>query len=420
MHYEYHRNQERCSKCRYCITRVSCPSPNSCVGCRACYLACPSEAIEETTVQPKSAVTITVDGQRVEVPGDTTIKVALEHLGYSFSRYIEDAGFFAPCETGGCYACSVLVNNQVRQSCHTAVSEGQRIETRLSQDQHPIRIVGWHQAHSVGGVGTPWPEKGVGRGWAFYAEAACFSAGCNLRCRTCQNHDVTYDSRAKAVTPEEAARHLLQLRERVAVHRMAISGGEATLNRPWLLRFFRHLKENAPSGSRLHLDTNATVLTKDYIEKLIDAGMTDIGPDLKAVSLETFQTISGVTDSNLAKRYLETSWNAVRHLLQNHYPENVFVGIGLPFNPMFYTSIEVMDSELHEWASRLISLNDQVQVTVLDYRPEFRRADISRPSIDEMKNVKSFLEGVGLRTVIAQTAAGHLAPTTPAPDIEMA
>jgi pyruvate formate lyase activating enzyme len=220
------------------------------------------------------------------------------------------------------------------------------------------------------------------------------------------------------VTPQEAATELLLLQERVRVRRLAISGGEATLNRSWLLQFFAYLREHAPAGTRIHLDTNATLLSRDFIDELVAAGMTDIGPDLKAVRLETFQTISGITDTLLARKYLETSWNAVEHLLQNHYPQNVFMGIGLPFNPSFYPSTDAMYSELEEWASRIVSINDRVQITILDYRPEFRRKDISRPSIDEMKDVKSFMEGVGIRTVIAQTVAGHLAPTITAPDLE--
>ncbi|MHA2212866.1 MAG: 4Fe-4S cluster-binding domain-containing protein, partial [Candidatus Thorarchaeota archaeon] len=164
----------------------------------------------------------------MEVPRGITIKTALELLGYDYSRFRGDSDFFAPCETGGCYACAVLVNGDLRPSCHTAIVEGQTIQTQLSADQVPLRIVGWYQAHSVGGVGTPWAAKAVGRGSNFYAEVACFSAGCNLRCRTCQNHDVTYDSRAKPVTPQEAATELLLLQERVRVRRLAISGGEAT------------------------------------------------------------------------------------------------------------------------------------------------------------------------------------------------
>ncbi|MHA2141165.1 MAG: radical SAM protein [Candidatus Thorarchaeota archaeon] len=416
--YTFQRNGELCTNCRFCITSVSCPSPQSCIGCKACYLACPHEAIRQATPETHSPVTVTVDGNPLEVPGNATIKQALEALGYVFSRYPDSNNLFAPCETGGCYACAVFVDGELLPSCHTGVRSSQRIETKTQDDTQPLRIVGWHQAHTVGGVGTPWTAKQLYGQYGAYSEAACFAAGCNLRCRTCQNFSVTYNSAARAVTPKHAASRLLGLARRVNVKRLAISGGEATLNRPWLLGFFSWLSENSPSDYRLHLDTNATILTPDYIDDLVEAGITDIGPDVKSVSVDTFQIITGIADSSLAETYLSTEWDAVKHLADNYYPERVFMGVGLPFNPAFYELSEVMDSELQTWGTRIAAIDDRIQVTVLDYRPQFRRHDISRPPIAEMRRVKALLEDTGLQTVIAQTSSGHLPPSRPAPDIE--
>jgi pyruvate formate lyase activating enzyme len=197
---------------------------------------------------------------------------------------------------------------------------------------------------------------------------------------------------------------------------MAISGGEATLNRPWLLRFFSSLSYKSRENDRLHLDTNATILTPDYIDALVQAGLTDIGPDIKAVSFNTFQTITGIVDSELAQHYLDTEWNAVKYIADNYYPDEVFMGVGLPYNSAFYKSEDDMNEELHKWASRIVEIDDRIQVTILDYRPEFRRRDIRRPFPEEMSAIKRFMEEVGLRTVIAQTRAGHLAPIHLAPD----
>jgi pyruvate formate lyase activating enzyme len=362
-------------------------------------------------------VIITVDDQLVSVPGGTTIKSALENLGFNFSRYPSRGTIFAPCQTGGCYACNVLVNGELLPSCHTAVKSNQIIQTNISDEIKPLRIVGWYQTHAVGGVGTPWPSKAVSNLSISNAEVACFSAGCNLRCRTCQNSDVTYNSRNRAVTPEDAAKHLTLLREKSKLNRMAISGGEPTLNRPWLLGFFRALRSINPQGTRLHLDTNATILTPDYIDALVQAGVTDIGPDLKAVSLSTFQTITGIKDEDLANTYMNTEWAAINHIIDQYYPEEIFVGVGLPFNPAFYSSHEVMWAELSEWADRMNRMDNRVQVTILDYRPEFRRHDIQRPTPEEMNRVKEFLEGTGLQTVTAQTIGGHLPPKKCAPDL---
>lgn len=381
-------------------------------------MACPSQAIDAKEATRKGDVTISVDNQPVSVPGGTTIKAALESLGYGFSRYPSNEAIFTPCQTGGCYACSVLVDGELVPSCHTAVKSNQEIQIEISHKSKPLRIVGWYQTHAVGGVGTPWSRKAVSNSGNLFAEVACFSAGCNLRCRTCQNFDVTYNSRSRPVTPEDAAKQLTLLRQRTKLNRMAISGGEPTLNRPWLLQFFETLRSINPEGTRLHLDTNATILTQDYIDDLVRVGVTDIGPDLKAVSLTTFQTITGIKDKDLAKMYMNTEWAAIKHIIDHYYPESVFVGVGLPFNPAFYPSEEVMWAELSEWSDRMIRLDNRVQVTILDYRPEFRRHDIQRPAPEMMRNVKEFLEGTGLQTVTAQTMRGHLPPKKSAPDLE--
>ena len=57
----------------------------------------------------------------------------------------------------------------------------------------------------------------------------------------------------------------------------------------------------------------------------------------------------------------------------------------------------------------------EIQVCVLDYRPEFRRRDISRPSYEEMVKVWRILRDTGLKTVICQTVRGHIGPNEPVP-----
>ena len=42
---------------------------------------------------------------------------------------------FAPCRTGGCYSCAVLVNNELKQACITPISDSMKIETNIAN--HP-------------------------------------------------------------------------------------------------------------------------------------------------------------------------------------------------------------------------------------------------------------------------------------------
>jgi pyruvate formate lyase activating enzyme len=161
---------------------------------------------------------------------------------------------------------------------------GMKIKTNLGNST-PKRIVGGFIGHHIGGVGTPWWIKGD------YIEVACFTAGCNFCCPQCQNWQFAYMSAGKLFTPLEAARKITATKKQYGVDRIAISGGECTLNRPWLVQYLRFLRELNPSA-RLHVDTNGSILTRDYLEDLVKAGMTDIGIDLKAIRSFTFQEIT--------------------------------------------------------------------------------------------------------------------------------
>lgn len=66
--------------------------------------------------------------------------------------------------------------------------------------------------------------------------------------------------------------------------------------------------------------------------------------------------------------------------------------------------------EVAEAGERLAAIGSDIQVTVLDYFPAFRRRDLKRPSPREMLEVKKVLEAAGLKVVIVQTSRGHVGP----------
>ncbi|MHA1609646.1 MAG: hypothetical protein ACTSUJ_06535, partial [Candidatus Njordarchaeales archaeon] len=55
----------------------------------------------------------------------------------------------------------------------------------------------------------------------------------------------------------------------------------------------------------------------------------------EALRLETFQLITGIKNRELARKYLDTAWRAVKYIIDNYYPEKVFLGIGLSYNKAF-------------------------------------------------------------------------------------
>jgi pyruvate formate lyase activating enzyme len=296
----------------------------------------------------------------------------------------------------------VLVDGQAVRACVSPVRDGMVIETALPDDHIPRRVIHGPAAHSVGGKATPWWLKSERR----YIEVAIWAGGCNLRCPQCQNFPTTYDGVGRPVTPQEAALRVTQARQRYQVDRMAISGGEATLNRPWLVEYFRTLKTlNPDPQARLHLDSNGTLLTPDYIDELVlEAGVTDIGVEPKAVQVTTYQNITGLTDAALAQRYLDTAWGAVEYVAAT-YADRVFLGVGMPYNREL-VSLE----EVAAFGRRLAGVDPDAQLCVLDYCPTFRRRALRRPSPSEMLEVKQILEEAGLRMVVAQTMIGHLGP----------
>ena len=397
------RDESLCRNCGVCESLIGCPSPEDCIGCQACYRGCPYQAIKMVEDRSRrKKITVRIDGEPFEVPERITVKKALELAGVTFGVFPGDGDIFAPCGVGGCFSCSVLAGGAPVRSCVTEAREGMDIQTKLPYDFTPLRIVHGPEPHAVGGKATPWWLKSKGA----YIEVAIWTAGCNLSCPQCQNYSVTYDGRSPPLTPEEAARLVTLARRRHRVDRMAISGGEPTLNRPWLIRYFKALRRlNPDEQAHLHLDSNGTTLTKDYLDELIeDASLTDIGIEPKGVSVETFMRISGVSDRSLAERYLGTAWDAVKHVIDN-YRDKVFLGVGLPYNKALISLEEVA-----RFGDKLASMDPTVQLCVLDYFPTFRRMDLRRPSPKEMFKVKGLLEGVGLKAVVVQTSIGHFGP----------
>ena len=396
------RLEDRCENCGFCFHHIACAGEKDCTGCGACVAACPHEAkILATSSEKRWRIEVEIEGQTFEVPDRVTVLDALRIAGYSTGEF-QGADVHAPCRTGGCWSCAVSIDGGLRPSCIKKVSEGMRISLRVEKFE-PLRLVTGFHGHQVGGVGTPYQlkPKGIFR----YIEVACFAHGCVLRCPTCQNWEITYSSIEEPLTPAQAARLMTKARRQYGVDRMAISGGEPTLNRRWLVGYFKELRKlNPDEKARLHLDTNAVLLTPDYLDELVEAGMTDIGIDVKGLELQTFMRITGTRDEELAGQLLETEWEALKHALDRH-KTRLFIGVGIPYNPKLISLMEIQ-----KIGERIAGLDSEVQVCAIDYRPEFRRQDIVKPTYEQMVEVKRVLEEAGLKCVICQTEHGHIGP----------
>jgi pyruvate formate lyase activating enzyme len=380
----FRRLEDRCRGCGNC-RELKCSE--NCTGCRACLLVCPEDAILPGEPEPKE-YTVAVNGREVRARG--TVGDALEGAGLRRTMIPGEGDVFSPCGSGACLACSVSIDGCIAPSCVTPLSEGMVIETA---PEPPLRYVSSFGPHTAGGVGTPFSEK-----TGAPVEVVCFTHGCNLRCPQCQNSQVAFTSQGNLLDPHETAGILMGLESIYRTGTVTISGGECTLNRTWLSTTIRAIRE-LKGDVNIHVDTNGTILTPEYLDELRDSGMNRIGIDIKGLRPETFMEISGLHDEKTARVYLDNSWNAFRYLSENH--RDIFMGLGVP-----YSRSLISIDELSAMASRISSINRDVQVTVLDYRPEFRRRDIERPSEDEMMRVKDVMIDEGLRNVVVQTSAG--------------
>lgn len=381
-------DEEKCVECRFCQQVNICYSKEKCVGCLSCYWACPYSAKFMEEVDCSSSVEIEVDGSKFRVPENLTVARALEHLGYRVDR---------PCGTGGCWSCAMLINGSVERACITPVKDKMVINIRGTFE--PLRIVHGPEPHLVGGKATPWLEVD----YFHYVEAAIWLAGCNLRCPQCQNFGVTYDNSSLPLTPKEAAKLIFECQKTYSTRGIAVSGGEPTINRRWLVKFFKEVSKLVKPKVRKHLDSNGTMLTPDYIDELVEAGCNNIGVEPKCSRVETYMKITGV-ERGLAEKYLKTSWEAIEYIWEK-YRDRVYLGVGLVYNSELVTLDEIAEA-----GEKIYSIDKRIQVTVLDYFPTFRRRNLKRPEVEEMLEVKKVLEDVGLETVIVQTSHGHVGP----------
>lgn len=362
-----------CINCHFCDYFIQCPGQGSiCIGCGSCIKGCPTGARKLiNTVADSSTIGIYIDGKHFFVPDNITVDMALQITGTKNSP--EDH-----CGTGSCYNCSILIDNRLAKTCSTKVFADMDIVTddKAIEAQPPLRLLSFFPNH-------------------LHAAMSVFTHGCNFNCNFCHNWDITFSSTGIPSTPEEASFYTLQAIGNQPHPRVGISGGEPTLNRRWLVGYVNALKKQN-KNIRIQLDTNASLLTEDYIDELFEAGTTDISLDMKGLSLDTFKAISKLENDLLAKRYLETSWQSVEHLVDK-YVNKLFYHVAIPFHPQFVTYDEVF-----AMGKKLATLDKNMNVNLIIYQPSFRMRNAKLISNEETDKVFNLLKQTGLKNLWCQ------------------
>jgi len=145
MPYIAHHILEKCHHCHTCLKIVACPGAeyDICIGCGACVLACPHQAIELVAEERQEEVSIEVDGKSVQVTERLSVKEVLQQLGYNVANSLTEEGLFAPCQVGACSCCAVVIDGIVRPSCVTAAKDGMNIRTKEDRGRLPAQYCGW-------------------------------------------------------------------------------------------------------------------------------------------------------------------------------------------------------------------------------------------------------------------------------------
>lgn len=371
---------EDCLHCGFCEDNVDCPRAESgCIGCGICLKGCPQGSRHlAVRPHPTGEIRCTVNGKPCITENAASVLHLLNELRETGAAWdvtgCDKDG--ACCGTGGCWSCAVLVDGALARSCVTPLREGMDIVTNRAalERVEPRRVVT---------VMRPHPHR----------HPTIFVHGCNYQCGSCHNWDMTFASRSRALTPGEAV-SLLRL-DPQQDYWVGISGGEPTLNRRWLVDAVQKIRASG-DDLRIQLDTNASLLTPDYVDEVVRAGITDISPDLKALNLEPFMQLSGTTVAETACRYLDTSWHAVRYLCQA-YRGRVFTAVSLPYHPAIHSA-----RELEEIAGALVAIDPALPVTLIEYQPAFRTRDWPFIDPETMEDARRILESAGLRRIVVQ------------------
>ena len=159
MTFEIALKTEKRRHCGFC--ELVCRAQERCVGCAACVDACPYEArVLHAIAEPRAVIPVTINHETYHVPAHTSVLTALETIGFTAVTHNEgacsDTEIHAPCRTGGCWSCAVLINGELKPSCVTPVEGGMEIVTERHElaKREPKRVFSGFQGHTVGGVGT--------------------------------------------------------------------------------------------------------------------------------------------------------------------------------------------------------------------------------------------------------------------------
>jgi len=240
-----------------------------------------------------------------------------------------------------------------------------------------------------------------------------FFAGCNLKCRFCQNYQLSWLGQGRPVGDEELAGLMLGLQEKGALNINLVSPSHLILPILRALRFAYSRGLKIPVVSNSNGYEKASVLA--YLEGIIDIYL----PDLKYRSSGLSLRFSGAAD------YFEQAAEAVREMAFQQ-PVLVLNDQGIAQRGLIVRHLvlpgQIKDSmAVLSWLAA--EFGSHVAVSLMSqYHPCYRAPEeLQRPlSPDEYREVLSAAQGLGFEQMFVQPEAfspkDHLFPDFDRPE----
>jgi putative pyruvate formate lyase activating enzyme len=222
-----------------------------------------------------------------------------------------------------------------------------------------------------------------------------FFAGCNLKCRFCQNYQLSWLGQGRPVGDEELAGLMLGLQEKGALNINLVSPSHLILPILRALRFAYSRGLEIPVVSNSNSYEKASILA--YLEGIIDIYL----PDLKYFSSELSQKFSGAED------YFSQANEAVKEMAFQQ-PVLVLNAQGIAVRGLIVRHLvlpgQIKDSTaILEWLAG--EFDSRVAVSLMSqYHPCYQAPEeLQRPlSPEEYREVLSRAQGLGFERMFIQ------------------
>lgn len=186
-------------------------------------------------------------------------------------------------------------------------------------------------------------------------------SGCNFSCRGCFSN--AREPTGKPLTVEELVKLTKKSSKKYygrLPEEILITGGEPTIDKEYLIKLISKL-----NFAHIILETNAYLLDKDYIQKLVKSGVKEFMVDLKALDDKKHKWYTGYSNKRILKNIKTIQENAKLIIKTLYIP-------GL-----------VEEDEIRKIAKYIASINPRIEYRINDFKT--RHAISRNPTINEME-----------------------------------